>query len=114
MPYSKEKEIVGIAGKKRMPKHLIVYLLAMYRAGLNIKAVHTFEDKIELAIESLVKNEQRWQDLLISEGMSITFPEFLAYRAGPYGTGWTSEIGWCGKLETQLSILEEEQRNGFK
>jgi len=109
-----EEQIINIARKNNMPRHLMIYLLAVYRSGLNIKAVVEFEDMIELAIESLVKNEQRFQDYIIKEGGTLSWEEFLAYKAGPYGTGWTAEVGWLDKLKENVKQVKEDVENGFK
>lgn len=81
----------------------------------NIKAVQDtcFEEQAQWAIDSIKKNEQRWQRYILEQSY-MDYISFFAYLGGPMRSGWhineSPRVEWINNMKQAI----ERIKNGFE
>lgn len=79
--------------KDRLAEDQIIFLLALREVGddfgFAIKQCADYDIQVELAIQSILKNENRWIDYICKGEPPMSYLHFFATKGGPMGTGWT-------------------------
>lgn len=112
------KQLIDLCENKGLSIEHKIFLLALREVEdgvktneFNIKVVQgtDLERQTLLAIESIKKNDKRWQKWCI-EKEKIPFVDFFAYHGGPYGSGWSCWSGsaWVDDMNYFINNIKEE------